>query len=803
MEALVRDLHLAARGLVRRPAYAFAATATLAVAIGFNATIFSVVQGVLLDPLPYRDPGRLVVLRESHPEQGVQGVSAPNFLDWRERARTLEEAAAYRYWGFAYAGGEEPLEVPSLLATPSLFSLLGAEAALGRTFTDDEGVSGRDKVVVVSHDFWQRHLGGASDVLGRVIELDAEPYQVVGVMPPGFAFPPEDDVEVWGALAFDLADRRHDGNRNARSSLAVARLRDGVDLTAARGELDAIAAELAVEYPASQTGWGVRTTGLHDGLVGGVRPVLLTLFGAVALLLAIACANLANLTLGRLLARRRELAVRMSLGAARRHLVRQLLTESVAVALAGGLAGLALAALGARWVSGFSSEVLPRSGRVELDAGVALFTLALCSVSALAFGLLPALRASRRDLAEHLRGQAVTPPASQRLFGAVAVGQVALAVVLAAGAGLLARSFGRLADVDPGFDPERVLAANVFLPRATYVAPHQKKAFYDRMLAEVAAAPGVESVGAVTALPLDEVGVNFDLPFTIEGAAPVAAGEEPQADFRVATPGYFATLRVALVRGRLFDQRDHEDAPRVMVINQTMARRHFPAGDPLGRFITIPMGGRHEVIGVVADLKHYGLASDTRPETYVAFAQQPFGSMTVVARVGGEPAAYGETMKDAARSADSGQAVYRLVTLRSLLDDVLFMPRLHAVVLGVFAACSCLLAAVGLYGVMASMVAGRRREIGIRLALGARAGEVLRMVIGRGMALAVAGIGAGLALAAVATRLLAAFLFEVDPLDPAVLAGAAAGFAAVALAANLLPAIRAMRVDPVETLAAE
>lgn len=802
MESLARDLRYAVRGLVRRPAFALTAAATLAVAIGFNATLFGVVRGVLLDPLPYPDSERLLVLRESHAEQGVQGVAVPTYLDWRDRVGSLEAMAAYEYWGFAYTGGEDPVEVPSVKATPSLFRVLGVEPALGRAFSDSEGVPGRDKVVVVSHEFWQAELGGSPDALGRVLELDAEPFEVVGVMPPGFEFPPDEDIGIWSSLAFDPTDD-HTANRNARSYHAVARMREDARLDEVRRELERVAAVIAAEHPQSNSGWSALATNAHDQLVGGVRPMLLVLFGAVGVLLVIACANLANLTLAHLAGRQREIAIRTGLGAGRRQLLRQLLAESALLSAAGGGAGLLLAGAGLGWVRGFSTEVLPRVGRIELDAGVVVFTAALCFATALAFGLAPAMKASGASAAEHLRTRSAAPLASQRLFGSLAVCQVALALALTVGAGLMASSFVRLSRVDPGFQPEGVLAANLFLPRAKYGEPHEKKAFYDRMLGELAAAPGVDSVGAVSALPMDEVGINFDLPFAIEGRAPAAPGEEPQADFRVATPGYFETLGIALVRGRLFDESDREGAPRVMLINQTMERRYFPEGGAVGRRVRIPMGGWHEVVGVVADLKHYGLANETRPETYVAFAQMPFGGMTVAVRTSGNPAHLTGLVNDAALAADPAQAVYRFGTLESLIDGVLFVPRLQMVILALFAACSCLLAGVGLYGVMASTVAERTREIGIRLALGARADEVMWMVVRRGMTLAGLGIGVGLALSAGLTRLVEAMLFEVDPLDPWVLAVVSAGFVLVALAANLMPAARAMRVDPVVTLASE
>ncbi|MCP3963999.1 MAG: ABC transporter permease [bacterium] len=803
METLLRDLTTTCRSLVRRPAFALTVVATLALASAFLTVLFSVVQGVLLDPLPFPGSERLIALQSEHAEQGVEDASVPDFLDWRQRAGQLDGIAGFRHWSFTYAGSDEPMDVPSVLVTPDLLPLLGARAAKGRIFNDAEGVRGRDKVVVVSWDFWQRELGGSGDVLGRVLELDAELHEVVGVMPRGFEFPPEHDARIWGALSFDLSEGSHDSGRQIHNLSTIARLRPGVELAQARQELDRIAADLAAEYPDTTKGWGIRATGIHEQLVGEVRPVLLSLFGAVGLLLLIACANLANLTLARLASRQREIAVRTAMGATRRQLVRQLLAESVLLALAGGLAGLGLSVIGVRLVRGMPGEVLPRLGQVALDGRVVAFTFGVCLAAALAFGLVPALRACRANVADHLHHRATSTVASQRVFGALVVAQVALALVLVVGAGLMTRSFVRLTEVDPGFDPEGVLAATIYLPRAKYTEPHHRRGFYDRMLADLANSPGIKSTGAVTTLPMSVVGIDFDLPFEIDGRPPATEGEEPQADFRIATPGYFETLRIPLRRGRTFGDRDREGSAAVMLINETMARRHFPGEDPIGRFITMPMGGRREVVGVVADLKHYGLDREARPEMYVPFAQLAFSGMTVVARTNGEPAGHVKPMSRAAQAADPAQAVYRFNTLRELLDRVLFLPRLNMVILGLFAACSCLLAAVGIYGVMTALVARRTREIGVRVALGARASEVMWMVIRRGMALTAAGIACGLLASVALTRLIGTLLFRVDPLDPVVLAAACAAFAAVALLANAVPAARAMRVDPVAVLTAE
>ncbi len=803
MEILLRDLTTTCRGLLRRPAFALTVVATLAVASGFLTVLYSVVQGVLLDPLPFADSERLIALESVHPEQGVEGASVPDFLDWRRDAGLLDTVAGFRHVSFTYTGSDEPMDVPGALVTPDLLPMLGAVAARGRTFEDAEGVRGRDKVVVVSWDFWQHQLGASGDVLGRVLELDAERYEVIGVMPRAFDFPPEHDTRIWGALSFDLSEGSHDSRRQIHNLSAVARMRSGVELDQVRRSLDTVAEGLAAEYPDTNTGWGIRATGILEQLVGKVRPVLLSLFGAVGLLLLIACANLANLTLARLASRRREIAVRTAMGAARRQLVRQLLAESVLLALAGGTVGLGLSLAGLRLVRRLPAEVLPRLDQVTIDGWVVAFNLGVCLAAALAFGLLPAFKACRAKVTDHLHHKATSSPASQRVFGVLVIAQAALALVLVVGAGLTARSFARLLEVDPGFDAQGVLAATVYLPRAKYTEAHQRRSFYQRMLAEIEAIPGVESVGAVTTLPLSEVGIDFDLPFEIDGRPPATKGEEPQADFRIATPGYFQTLRIPLRHGRTFSEHDREDSKPVMLINETMARRHFPGEDALGRFVTMPMGGRCEVVGVVADLKHYGLDREARPEMYLPYGQLAFSGLTVVARTRGEPTGLIKPMSRAAQAADPAQAVYRFNTLRELLDRVLFLPRLNMVILGLFAACSCLLAAIGIYGVMSSLVARRTQEIGVRMALGAGGGEVMWLMVRRGMALTAAGLACGLLASVALTRLIGSLLFEVHPLDPAVLVAACAVFATVALVANAVPAARAMRVDPVAVLAVE
>jgi len=804
MEGILRDILYAGRSLVRRPAFAATSILTLTVTLGFVTAVWSVVRGVLLAPLPYADADRLLVLRESHPEQGLEGFSAPTFDALRQGLTTTDAVAAYVRRGFAFTGGEEPVEVPSYQVTPELFPLLRADAVLGRVFSADEGVQGRDRVVVVSDAFWRHQLGGAGDVLGRVLHLDGEPYEVVGVMAPGFEFPPDSGARLWAALAFDPEDG-HNTSRDVRRLNVLARRKADAGRTAVQGELDAFSAAQAAAHPDSMDGWSVRATGMHEQLVGGVRARLLLLLGAVGVLLVVAVTNLANLSLTQMLSRQREMAVRVGLGAGRFHLVRPFLAESLILSTSGALGALAVAAVAVRWVGAFSPGVLPRQGEVALDAGVVLFAFAVAGLVASVFGLLPAWQHERAHLrhsglVEHLRSGHAAPIAAHRMKSTLVVAQVALAFTLTVGAGLLLRSFARLTAVEPGFRTDGVLVANVSLPGAKYRERHLRRAFYDTVIAELRATPGIESAGAISALPMDEVSVNFDVPFEIEGGPPRSLGEEPRADFRVVLPGYFATLGIPLT-GRAPDGRDHAEGSPVVWVNETLARRFFADTDPVGRFISFPMGGRREIVGVAADVRHYGLANEPRPELYLPHAQQSFATMVVVARTDG--GAGDEALRRAVGRGDPEQAIRQLTTLAELLDKTLFLPRLQTVILTLFAACSIFLAVVGLYGLLAAWVAERTREIGVRMALGAQGGDVMRLVIRQGMALAVAGIVTGLLLSAALTRTLGSLLYEVDPLDPAVLLAVALGFAVVALGANSLPALRATRVEASVALAAE
>src|SRR5438876_124263 len=553
--------------------------------------------------------------------------------DWKEQSRGIPSLAAFRQLRYAFAGSEAPLNVPSVRATPNLFTTLGVSALIGRTFTEEEGRTGNDRVAIISRAFWQRHFGGSSSVVGRTIQLDALPYTVVGVMPAEFDFPPSGRIDVWTPLSFDPNDA-HGRSRKARSLSVVGRLADNVTPDQAQREMTVIASRLATTYPDSNTGWGVRVIAAQQQLVTTVKPALMLITVAVGFLLLIVCANVANLILARLSSRRAELAVRAALGAGRWQLVRQVLVESLILSAAGGALGLFVAWGGVRFVHSLPEGSLPRIQDVRLDAGVLLFALLASVVVAVVSGLLPALHASRTGLRDTASAFASTTGGSGvRLLGALVVVEVALALLLLVGAGLMTRSFAELMRVSPGFEPRNLLAVQIYLPQAKYRAPIDRTRFYMEAVRRIRSLPGVQSAAGVSALPMYPVGIDFALPFTIDGKAPAANGEEPRADIRTATPGYFETMKIALLKGRLIDRHDLQGMPGAMVINETMARRYFGGDDPIGKVVKNPHGAA-AVVGVVGDVKHYGLDGEPRAELFMPAWQQPLNGMALVVRTG-------------------------------------------------------------------------------------------------------------------------------------------------------------------------
>ncbi len=803
--SLLSDFRFGFRVLARAPLLSLVAIATLVLGIGANTAIFSVVKAVLLDSLPYADPEELVVLRERKPEGTSDLVSPPTYLDWREEATTLEALAAYRPVRYAFRADAEPLDLPSLRATPELFGLLGVEAALGRTFTAEEGVPGYDKVVLLSHGFWIRQFGGNPGVVGRQIALDTQTYTVVGVMGEDFAFPPGNEIHLWTPLSFDPNDA-HGRSRRARALSVVGRLGEGIPHERAQEEMSAIASQIALEFSDTNSGWGVTVESVHEQLVATARPAILLLFATVSFLLLIVCANVGSLMLARLETRRREIAVRAALGAGRSTLVRQVLAESLLLSGAGGALGILAAFLLVRMARHLPLAQVPRLDDVGIDGGVLAFTAMVSVLVALAFGLLPALHASRPALAatlsENARGGSIR---TRRVLGTIAGLEVALALVLLVGAGLLLRSFGEMMRVDPGFRPDSLLAAQVYLPQAKYPDSKSRLGFFTEALERIRALPGVQSAGAASALPMHPVGIDFALPFSIEGRNPPASGpaiEEPQADIRAATERYFETMRIPLIRGRLLEERDREDSPHVILINETLARRYFAGEEPLGKIIINPHG-KAEVVGVVGDVHHYGLDSVPRPELYAPLRQGVFNGMTLVARTTLDPERFASDLRRTIRELDSDQAIYDMSTMEQAMARWVFLPRFSMTLLTAFASAALALAAVGIYGVIAYSVSQRSKEMGLRMALGAGRQDLLGLVVGGSLRFVVPGMAGGLLLSAALARLLSGQLFGVSPFDPVVYLIVAVVLGTTALAASYLPARRAARVDPIEALRME
>jgi len=789
----------ALRSLLRQPTFTLIALATLTLGIGANTAIFSVIKTVVLNPLPYAAPERIVVLWEVSPQGNEDRVSVPTFEDWKKEARSLSAMAAYRHVDFSFAGRGDPRNVPGVRATPELFDVLRASAMLGRTFTSDEAVVGRDRVVLVSHGFWSRQLGADPAVIGQAIRLDAQPYTVIGVMPPEFEFPTAAAVEAWAPLAFDPKDL-HGRSRQARSLTVVGRLADGVTSAGAQDEIGVLAQRIATAYQDTNKGWSARVVAAHEQLVGASRPALLVLMGAVGFLLLIVCANMANLLLARLSSRSREFAVRAALGASGWEVARPIVAESVLLAVGGGLAGLVAAFAGLRVLGNLPGARLPRLDQLHIDPTILAFTAGISIAVALAFGVIPAFHAARTDLRAELSESTATTasPYARRVLGGLVIVEVALALVLLVGAGLMMRSFSKLLQVYPGFESANVIGAQVLLPTTKYNDRQLLSRFYEDVIERLRRAPGVTAASAVSALPMSDVGMTMALPFNVEGQQP-PRGEDPQADVRIVAPGYFETMKIRLLDGRLLDERDADGAPRTSVINETMARRYFPDRSPIGQFIQNPHG-RSAVVGIVADVRTQGLDTEPKKQVYLPLRQSPMAGMAVVARTDRDPLALGSTIQQVIWSVDPEQPIYRLSTMDQILARAVFLPRLSTTLLALFALAALLLAALGIYGVLSYSVSQRTREIGLRMALGSSVGQTIGLVVRHSLQLVAIGGVAGMIAAAFLARAMAGVLYGVGPFDIPAFALSLIVLMLAGLCASLLPARRATRVDPVVAL---
>jgi putative ABC transport system permease protein len=817
MVTVAQDARYGVRTFLRNPGFAGVAILTLALGIGSSTAMFSVVHTILLRPLPYRDPEQLVIVWERNTGIGKMRdpVAPPNYQDWRARSTAFAQLAACRYANFALTGVDDPEQVVALTVSGNFFRALGVEPVLGRTFTEDVE-AGRQPVLVLSHRFWQRRFSGDPAIVGGTISLNDTSYTVLGVMAADFRFPERaTDVDVWSPLLFTPGDFR---GRRAHSLIVVGRLKPAVRLAQAAEELQVIARGIAAEDPTSNP--EVVVVGAHDQLVEDVRPGLLVLSAAVGFVLLIACANVASLLLVRSTSREKEIAIRTSLGARRLRIVRQLLTESLILALASVVLGLALASWMLDLAVRLAPPSVPRIDSVGIDWPILGFAVALAAATSLLFGLVPALRASRTNLTDALKqgGRRTSSPAQGRGLAALVVAEVSLSLVALAAAGLMVHSLLKLNALDYGFRPHGLLTAHVLLPTAKYptdrhqfrpLAPDaprptvsRQAAFFSELMERLSALPGVESAGAVSALPLDPAGVDFDLPVVVEGQAPPRPGEEPQADFRIATPGYFRTVGIPLLRGREFTAYDGPAAPSVIIVNETFARQHFPTAEPIGQRLIL-YGRSREIVGLVGAVRHHGFRQEARPEMIVPADQFQFGRMTVVVRSSLDPTSLAASLKREVQAIDPSQPVHRIETMEEKLGASAAQPRFTTLVLMLFAALAVLLAVVGTYGVVSYVVVLRTHEIGIRMALGAGRSRVIAMVLRQGMGFVALGVGIGLLGAAAATRLMRGVLFQVSPTDPLTLGTVAALLAFSAFVAISIPAFRATRVDPMTALRAE
>jgi predicted permease len=808
MQALWQDLRYGFRALARKPGFTVVAIIALALGIGANTAIFSVINSVLLRPLAYQEPERLVVINHDYPKINLKAsVSAIGYTHYRDNAKSFESVAAVTGGGFNLTGGGDPEQLNGSLVTHNFFSALGARPALGRLFLPEEDQPGKNKVVVFSHGFWQRRFGGDPGVVNKTITLNDESYTVVGVMPPSFQFGRELGrvVDLWTPIAFTPEQLSYD-RLTFENLFVFARLKPGVTIGQAQAELDGIAANLRRQYmPGADRGnWGLVTQSFNELVVGQIRLALWILMGIVGLVLLIACANVANLLLARASDRQKEMAIRTALGAGRWRVVRQLLTESALLATLGGALGLSLAWLGINALVKVDQVQIPRVNEIGLDWRVLAFTLGVSLATGVVFGLVPALQASKADMHETLKegGRAGSGAARAWVRNTLVVLEMALALVVLISAGLLIRSFWRLQQVNPGFAPQNTLAMSLTLPATKYKEPALRANFYKEALQRIRALPGVQSAGAVSNLPLS--GDNSSGSFRIEGREVPQGQSLPHGDRWAATTDYFSTMKIPIVRGRFFDDRDTMESQPVAIIDEAMARKYWPDEDPLGKRISFQAvnGNRiwREIVGIVGHVKHSGLEGESRVQYYVPHSQTQNAYMSLVVRANVDPTSLTGAVRGAISGLDKDLPVFRVRTMEQFVSDSMAQRRFAMTLIGIFAAVAMALACVGLYGVLSYSITQRLHEIGVRMALGASAADVLRLVVGQGMLLALAGVALGSLAAFLLTRLMASLLFGVTAGDPLTFVTIAALLTLVALAACLGPALRATRVDPMVAL---
>ena len=804
---LLQDLRFAVRSFVRSPRFTIPAVLALALGIGATSAIFSVVRGVILRPLPYRDPDRLVVVWENNLRRNRPRnvVGAANFVAWRERNRSFDHLGLVGPSRINVILNGQPEEVAGLSISSDALTALGVQPALGRLYTADEDLEGNDRVILLGYEFWRSRLGARADILGTTITANGRPRTVVGVMPPAFTVIGQ-RADFMIPYGWTMERLRTASGRG--SSHGLARLRDGVTFEQATADMTTLAAQLEKEFPQRNAGWSVTLVPVHEQMVDQIRPALLVLAGAVLLVLLIACVNVANLLLARSTVRQRELGVRTALGAGRGRLLRQMLTESLLLSLVGGIAGLALAFAFHRGLLALVANRIPvpRLEQVALDLPVLAFTLLVVVGTGLLFGLVPALLAAA-SANDALRegGRHGASPRSRRALGALVIAEVALSLVLLTGAGLLIRSFLRLQSVSPGFDASGVLTARVQLPGARYNDSKRASAFFTDTVSRIRGLPGVQSAAAVSFLPLAGPGIGTSF-YRLDRPEP-AAGEAPTTEVRPVTPEFFKTMRIPLLSGRDFTDSDTADSPLVAVVGETLARQFLSGEHPIGKRLHVnigPVGGMNvEIVGVVGNVKMSSLDSDARPAVFLPHTQLSIGLMTYVVRTDTTPMSLVNSVAATVHEVDPELPLADVRTLDDVVAATLARPRTVSVLLTVFALMALVLAGVGVYGVMAYSVSQRTQEIGVRMALGATADSVFRLVLGQALRLVVIGVVAGLAVAALLTRVLETLLYETEPLDPWTFVVTSAILITVATFASYVPARRGTRIAPVEALRAE
>ena len=808
MKTLLNDVRFAFRQMAKRPGFTLVVVLTMALGIGANAAIFSVLDAVLLRPLPYPEPQKLIKVWSRFKDIGMPNdqnwVSAPEFRDYQQLNQSFSDLAAIDLEAYNLGVKGSPMRVVGAAVSPSLFGMLGAKPMLGRTFLPEEAQPGREKELVLSYGLWRRVFAANPGVVGSTIDIDGVPITVIGVMPAGFAYPSE--TEIWGPLAFS-PDDLSENSRGNHGYEVLGRIKPGLSLTQVQGDMDRVGRTMIEQhksYPYEKYGFGIILHPLLEETVGDVRPSLLVLMAAVGLVLLIACVNIANLLLARSTERQQEMETRMALGASSARLARQMLTESVVLASTGGLLGLAITPLVLRGLVAIAAKSLPRAVHTSIDLRALALTAAVSVLTGILFGLAPALQSARKTSFEVLKsGKNTEGRRPRRLRTVLVIAETAFSVLLVAAAGLLLRSFAEVLRVDPGFRPEGVLTMRAALPGAIYSKPDQIRGFYSDLLDRVRKLPGVESAGAISGLPLTNEGGSGTT--TIDSQAVDIQNTTPEADQRVVTQDYFQAMGISLVRGRLFDARDSAIGPRVAIIDESLANDFFPNQDPIGK--RLHQGGRGQkdpkwdtIVGVVRHVHNRTLEARSRVEVYWPATQVPVNDMTMAVRTQGNPTSLITAIQREVASMDPNLPVYRVRLMNEVMGESLQRRRLALILLGVFAGLALLLASVGIYGVTSYGVAQRRVEIGVRMALGADRGQVLRMMIGSGMGTIAIGLALGVGLALWLTRLMGGMLFAVHASDPLALGGAAALLMSAALLAIFIPVRRATNLNPMRAL---